>query len=348
MINESQILVCVGSGGVGKTTVAASLGVLAAKMGKQVLVLTIDPSRRLASILGIEGTEEITRVPGQNYQGQLFASVINHKKIFDEFVTKAAEKSHTVEKILKNKLYIQLSTSMSGSQEFTSLQKLYSCYESKKYDLIILDTPPTQHAIDFLNSPQKLANLFNENISKWFRQPHEQGLLSQLFAAGTKQVVRVLETLTGTDFIAQLADFFTHIKDWQSQLQKRIIDVHRLLVSPNTRFCVIAGSDEAKTKEAEFLLKELYKSGHHVSAVIFNRVFPDWIELNDEMDPELFKSYSQMKEYYKQKSVISQNFQDKIGGMIEVFRIPDVQGAISDLQGLENICDFLVNSNKKG
>ncbi|MGZ3826805.1 MAG: ArsA family ATPase, partial [Bdellovibrio sp.] len=228
IFKEARILVCVGSGGVGKTTVAAALGVLAAKEGKKVLVLTIDPAKRLAQTLGIEGSADITKVPGQNFKGELYASVIDHKKTFDDFVARVAKKSESVEKILKNKLYQQLSTNLSGSQEFTSMEKLYSCYASGEFDLIILDTPPTKHAIDFLHAPQKLSALFSEGVAKWFRDPEgkKAGLFGHLLQTGTRQVLKILETLTGSSFIRELSDFFINIEQWQEQLLNRTVDVH--------------------------------------------------------------------------------------------------------------------------
>lgn len=353
VFESSKILVCVGSGGVGKTTIAASLAVLAAKEGKRVLVLTIDPAKRLAQTLGIEGTKDITRVPGQNFRGELFASVVDHKKTFDDFVLRAAKKTEAAEKIFKNGLYQQLSTNLSGSQDFTALEKLYSCYESGEFDLIILDTPPTKHAIDFLSAPQKLSALFNEGVAKWFRDPEgkKSGLFGHLLQAGTRQVLKILETLTGSNFIRELGDFFLNIEQWQGQLLKRTTDVHRMMVAPTTHFCLVTAFDQAKLKEAEYFAREIKKGGYHLKTVILNRVFPYWLDLGTEASPEkahqdLVRLYSQMRDYYTQKDLIYRAFEAKIKNDARVFRIPDLVKDISDLNGLEELSGLIVEGEK--
>ncbi|WII72676.1 ArsA-related P-loop ATPase [Bdellovibrio sp. 22V] len=354
IFKNTQILVCVGSGGVGKTTVAASLGVLAAKEGKKVLVLTIDPAKRLAQTLGIEGTKDVTKVPGQDFKGELYASVIDHKKTFDDFVARAAKKSEAAQKIYKNRLYQQLSTNLSGSQEFTALEKLYSVYESKEFDLIILDTPPTKHAIDFLHAPQKLSALFNEGVAKWFRDPasKKSGFFGQIIQTGTRQVLKILETLTGSNFIHELADFFLNIEQWQEQLFKRTVDVHRMLVAPTTHFCMVTSFDQAKLKEAEFFSREIKKGGYHLTTVVLNRVFPYWLDLQSESKPkkahqDLVKMYSQMKAYYTQRDRLYQGFETTMRKEARVFRIPDLVKDISDLSGLEELGALIVEGEKK-
>lgn len=354
LFENTKVLVCVGSGGVGKTTVAASLGVLAAKEGKKVLVLTIDPAKRLAQTLGIEGTKDITKVPGQNFSGELYASVIDHKKTFDDFVARAAKKSDAIQKIYQNRLYQQLSTNLSGSQEFTALEKLYSCYESKEFDLIILDTPPTKHAMDFLQAPQKLSALFTEGVAKWFRDPEgkKSGFIGQILQTGTRQVLKVLESLTGSSFIHELRDFFVNIEQWQEQLLKRTVDVHRMLVAPTTHFCLVTSFDQAKLKEAEFFSKEIKKGGYHLNTVVLNRVFPHWLDLRSEgtsqtAHKDLVSLYTEMKSYYNQRDVLYQNFEASMKKDARVFRIPDLVKDIADLSGLNELSELILEGEKK-
>jgi len=354
LFSNTEILVCVGSGGVGKTTVAAALAVLAAKEGKKVLVLTIDPAKRLAQTLGIEGSKDITRVPNQNFKGELYASVIDHKKTFDDFVARAAQKSNAAKKILDNRLYKQLSTNLSGSQEFTSIEKLYSCYESKQFDLIILDTPPTKHAIDFLNAPQKLAALFSDSVAKWFRDPEgkKSGFFTGLIQTGTRQVFKVLELLTGSGFIKELADFFANIEQWQDKLQKRTVDVQRMLVSEKTQFCLVTSFDQAKLKEAEFFSREIKKGGYHLSTVILNRAFPHWLHWDQQKGKEpsnkkLAAFYTQMKSYYSAREEAYQQFESRLSRDARIFRIPDLVSDISDLQGLEEFSKLIAQEEKK-
>lgn len=359
LFSGMKILICVGSGGVGKTTLAAALGVLAAEEGMKVLVLTIDPSKRLAQTLGIEGSTEITRVPGHQFKGELWASVIDHKKVFDDFVRRAAESTRnedssiSTERIFKNRLYQQLSTTLSGSQEFTALEMLCSCYESGRFDLIILDTPPAKHAMDFLKAPQKLAALFNEGIAQWFRAPKQgSGFFINLLHTGTRQVLKALENLTGAEFIRELADFFLNIEKWQDKLEQRTLQVHQMLVHPQTHFCLVTSFDMAKLKEADLFAKEIRKNGYHLTSVLLNRVFPDWIlpgigeKSSDPKKQEIYRLAQLLRAYYDHRLELYAQFERKLSNDVQVMKLPDYVEPVSDLQGLMRIGSQLEFGNE--
>ncbi|MGZ5279338.1 MAG: ArsA family ATPase [Pseudobdellovibrionaceae bacterium] len=334
---HAKVIVCVGSGGVGKTTVASAIAVRAAQLGRRVLVLTVDPARRLKSTMGLEKEDEAI-IKHPSIKGSLTASVIDAKKVFDEFVTRASGSPERVQKILRNKLYVQMSTTLSGSQEFTALEKLYASYESGKYDLIVLDTPPTKHAIDFLEAPQKLSVLFNEKITKWFRDPEgqEKSFFRSLIQTGTRQVLRALESLTGSEFMRELADFFQSIQQWQGQLEKRIAEMHKLLVHPKTHFVLVTSFDEAKLKEAEFFSREIRKSGYQLSGVLINRAYPKGLNLSLKTPghSELEKLYHQYQNYLASREKVFHSFSIRMSGQGQVLKLPELMNPISDLEGV--------------
>ncbi len=340
--DQAKIFICVGSGGVGKTTMASAMALLAARTGKKVLVLTIDPSKRLAQTLGIEGKTNITKVPGLPKDVALFASTIDHKKTFDDFVRRAARQEDAANKILNNKLYQQLTTQLSGSQEFSALEKLYSAFESGDYDLIVLDTPPSKHAMDFLKAPQKISALFGGGIAKWFRQP-ESGFFQKLIYSGTRQALKALEMMTGSDFIHELSDFFIHIEKWQAQLEKRTLDFHRLLVSPTCQFCLVTSFDSAKLKEAEHFAAEIKKGGYHLQTVILNRAFPEWINDREDFkdldanEKELHRLYMSLKSYYDKRVKDYAALERRLPAEVEILKLPEFSFQISDIKSLEKM-----------
>lgn len=337
MINSSvEVIVCIGSGGVGKTTVSASLGVWGAQQGRKVLVLTVDPARRLATTFGLKDDGTDQRIDFPNIPGELWASVLNPKLTFDEFVKKAANKGADTNSLFKNKLYQQLSTTLSGSQEFTALEKLYSAYESKKYDLIILDTPPTKHAIDFLKAPSKISTLFSESITRWFKQSKATNLVQQLFQVGTQKVLQMLQILTGSDFVAELRDFFVSIESWQSNLENRTNKVNQLLLSPKTVFNLVTAFDKAKLIEAKTFADEIRKGGYLLKTLTINRSFPNWL-------PKPFGSGSaadlfcqELNNYYEARLNEFQTMSKSINDL-EILMLPEYDQDIADLEGLQRL-----------
>ncbi len=281
--SETKTLICIGSGGVGKTTFAATVAIGKACEGKKVLVLTIDPSLRLAQALGMKPDGEIhdlTTDMMNSKNGKLFACVIQHQKAFHEFIVKASgEKlaASDIKKLTNNKLYKQLSTKLSGSQEFTSLFKLNFYVSSGDYDLVILDTPPSQHTWQFLKAPEKLSQLFNEGVASWFRNPKQNdiGFFKKVLNIGTTQVLKALETLTGADFIKELGLFFSAIQNWQGPLEKQVMDCHKLLTSHTTEFALVTMLDPSRIVECQKISQEIQQEGYQLTTLVINKV-PSW------------------------------------------------------------------------
>jgi anion-transporting ArsA/GET3 family ATPase len=309
--------------------------------GKKTLVLTVDPAKRLATTLNIKDDGEDHRVDLNNHggvpeSGELWASVLNSKKIFDDFVRKSSNQKQGIERLLHNKLYQQLSTTLSGSQEFTSIEKLYSSYKSGKYDLIILDTPPTKHAIDFLEAPKKISQLFNESITKWFQNPIavKASFLGQLFQSGTEKVFQILQTLTGSDFVFELRDFFLNVESWQKDLENRTLEIHKLLTQPGTTFNLVTAFDAAKIQEASYFATEIIKTGHHLTSLTMNRSYPDWLPKPFNSGSSVDSFCLKLNNYYQKRletfEAMTQDFQN-----LEVLMLPEYENDISDLQGLK-------------
>lgn len=346
-MKSTQVIVCIGCGGVGKTTVSASLGYMLADQGFKTLVLTIDPAKRLATTLGIEGTKDITEVPGLQLKGKLYASVIDHQTVFNDFIKRASGTGADVTPIFRNKLYQQMSTTLSGSQEFTALEKLYSAYETGEYDWIVLDTPPSKHAIDFLNAPQKLSALFNDSVAKWFRSSEGKGgLLSQIISTGTRQVIQILESLTGSEFVRELRLFFSYIHAWQDKLENRIVQVHNLLVSSSTQFLLVSSLDEVKMIEALNLGQEVRKQGYLLSKIIINKsrfeknfdfnIGPGNAKDAESLNKlELFKTSFQ--NYIQHREELLHKFENSVSSKTDLVSLKEYLDPISDTESLKLI-----------
>ena len=277
---KTRALVFIGTGGVGKTTLSASVALAQAALGKKVHILTIDPSLRLAQALGFKADGDTYTISNDEISklgGTLHASVLNHERVFSDFIANAAVKSADVEKIKSNKLFKQLSTRLNGSQDFTAIYQLNQLVQSEKYDLVVLDTPPAQHTWQFLNAPEKIAQLFNEGVAQWFRDSEQNiGLMKKVLNLGTTQVLRALESLTGSEFIKELSLFFQAIQRWQAPLEREVLDCHKRLTSPTTEFILVTGLTQSQLKDSQEISKEILQQGFALSALIVNR-FPDWI-----------------------------------------------------------------------
>lgn len=352
LLATKKVIICCGSGGVGKTSLSAALAFRAAELGKKTLVMTIDPAKRLANALGLDALNDTEiRVPTD--KGELYAEMLDMKRTFDDFIARLAPTPEAATKVLTNNVYQQLSTALNGSQEYTALERLLQATSSGKFDLVILDTPPTKHAIDFLNAPAKIHTLFQESIMKWFLMPFStlDKLSLGLMNRGTKAAFKILEKIAGSEFISTINDFFSAIRDWQKTLRDRTAEVHRLLTNQSTGFILITGFNSVKIEEARFFENSLKKGGYQLSGIIVNRAFPLWSDVENNFLSEeqtsnealnkLKKHYKELKRYYQIHLQSYTDFEKELRQQLVFLKIPDLNQDIHNLDGLKILAERL-------
>jgi anion-transporting ArsA/GET3 family ATPase len=267
LVMSHRVLVAVGAGGVGKTTTAAALGVAAAARGRRVLCLTIDPARRLAEALGLErmSTEEQTIEPerfaraGIAITGSLTAMMLDTKRTFDELVVKYSSSPERARRLLDNKLYIHVSTSLAGTQEYMAMEKLVAVQRDPRFDLVILDTPPTANALDFLDAPERLVEALDSATMRWFVQAFEStGKLSlNLLARSAALVLRGLGRITGGGFLEAMAEFITELNDLFGGFRQRAQAVEAALRSADVSFVLVTSPAPMSIQEVLFFSERL-------------------------------------------------------------------------------------------
>lgn len=256
---ERRILVCVGSGGVGKTTTAAALALAAARRGKRTLVLTIDPARRLANSLGLASLgHQVQQVDpalvgrgAPSERGQLWAMMLDQKQAFDEVVARHARDPAAVQRILANPVYAQISGSLAGAQEYAAMAKLHDFDRSGEWELIVVDTPPTSHALDFLDAPHKLSEAIDSPAIEWFRKLQgNSGSRWSLVGKTGAYVLKRLAKFVGSKFIDDLGVFFTEFNDILGGFRQRAEETFALLRQPRVGFVLIASPEPMAVREA--------------------------------------------------------------------------------------------------
>jgi anion-transporting ArsA/GET3 family ATPase len=273
-----RIAICTGSGGVGKTTTAAAVALGLASRGRRVAVVTIDPARRLASSLGLEelGNEPRLIEPdhftgrGIEVRGELWAMMLDPKRTFDELIERLAPDTTTYENILANRIYQELSGAVAGSQEFTAVAKLYELDSSGRFDAIVLDTPPSRNALDFLDAPGRLTAFFEGRALKLFIGP--TGAAAAITARGGSLVFSALRRVTGVDLLRDLSEFFAVLGSVVDGFTERARAVGRLLGNPATTFLVVTSPEPTPVEEAIFFRRRLADAGLPFGGLIVNRV----------------------------------------------------------------------------
>ncbi len=273
-----SVVICAGSGGVGKTTTSASIAMGLAREGARVAVVTIDPARRLADALGLDelGNDPALVDPsrfagaGVELEGELWAMTLDAKRTFDELIESLAPDERARDDILGNRIYQQLSGAVAGSQEFTAVAKVYDLHNSRRFDVLVLDTPPSRNALDFLDAPDRLTGFFEGRALKVFLAP--TGLAARAMGRGTSVVFGVMKRLTGVDLLQDLGVFFGALGGLIDGFRERAEGVKRLLADPGTTFLVVTSPEREPAEEAIFFRRKLREAGMPFGGLIVNRV----------------------------------------------------------------------------
>ena len=282
LLAAKELVISCGSGGVGKTTTAAALAAMAAvRLGGKVLVVTVDPARRLADALGVEsaGNEE-RQVPaalfhqaGVSPRGELWAAMLDTKQSWDDLVARHAPDRRTAQRILDNKLYENITGHFVHSHEYIAMERLYQLHHDGSYDLIVVDTPPTRNALDFFEAPERMAEFFSSRLLRLLSAPYR----SSVMGFASRPFFTVADRVLGSQFLEEIAEFFSLFQTMAPGFRERAESVLRLLHDKRTTFVVVSTLEAAPVHEAEQFAGVLAAKGYHFGAMVLNKVLPRFL-----------------------------------------------------------------------
>jgi anion-transporting ArsA/GET3 family ATPase len=284
VLKGKEICICAGSGGVGKTTTSAAVAMGMASRGKKVAVLTIDPAKRLANSLGLPelGNEESLVEPerfaeaGIEMRGELWAMMLDAKRTFDDLVERHAPDERTRDRILQNRIYQEISNAMAGSQEYMAMEKLYELHQEARYDLLVLDTPPTRHALDFIEAPERMTRFIEGKSLQFFLRPGRFGV--KILGRSGGILFSALKRITGIDLLQDLSEFFQSFGDMAQGFSERAQRVNELLGERCTTFLLVTAPERDSIEEGLYFLRRLKEARLPFGGVVVNKVHPDYIK----------------------------------------------------------------------
>ncbi len=357
LFEKKRIIVCCGSGGVGKTTTAAALALEAAVMGKKAIVLTIDPAKRLATALGLDSLDyQPRKIPLSNAEGSLYAMMLDTKRTFDRLIEKYTKNPEARQAIFKNALYQNLSNMITGSQEYMAMEKLYELAQEETYDVLILDTPPTRHALDFLDAPRKMMRLTENSLLKWFLKPgFFSGRLGMgIIEKGAEKILSAFDRLAGVGFLKDLSEMLILMRSLLGGFQERAKAVEELLRKKDVGFLLITSPASVAVQDSFYFYRKIQESELPFLGFVVNRVHRSGgsrqvgslHSLSSELQHKL-RDY--LKEYERlavrdEKAVA---LLKKLGGSkIVCETVPLFSKDVHDLEGLRHINSALFHSEK--
>ncbi len=351
VVEERSIVICCGSGGVGKTTTAAAMALEAARLGRRACVVTIDPARRLANSLGLDSlSNRPTRIDGP-WPGELHALMLDPKGTFDDLIQRYSDNAEQVEDIKVNRIYRNLTGSLSGTQEYMAMEKLYELVEEGKFDLVVVDTPPTRNALDFLDAPRRLTHFLENRVFQALMKPTRAGL--KFMGVAAQALLRTISRVAGAEIVHDAVSFFQAFEGMEEGFRIRAARVKELLVDADTAFVLVASPRPDSVDEAVHFAGKLAESDMAVTALVVNRVQPRFADdaqvaslpATPVVDPDspLDQLITNLRGYTDASDREEQAYADLVAKVspAPVYRVPLMNSDVHDLEGLGRIADLL-------
>lgn len=281
LMDTRRLAVCVGPGGVGKTTIAATLALREATRGRKVLVMTIDPAKRLAQALGIEGlgdeTKEIDLTPlrdaGVSISGELHAAMFDQAESMDALMRRVSPDHETSEGILKNRVYRAMAGSLARSHAYLAMERLYEVMAEGQFDLVVLDTPPARNALDILDAPGRLTRFLEEGVVKWFVPSERKGIAGRILSTGGAAVTKLFGLVVGKDLLDETLDFFKIFYKLRAGFRERAGEMQATLRDAQSAFVLVSSADETHLDDARALARSVASRGVELELAVFNRSY---------------------------------------------------------------------------
>ena len=360
LLAGKRVCVCGGSGGVGKTTTSAAVALGMAAGGAKVAVVTIDPARRLANALGLrELDNEPRRVElSADVDGELWAMMLDPKRTFDELIERVAPDAQRAAEIKANRVYRELSSAVSGSQEFTAVAKLFELHRDGDFDLLVLDTPPSRNALDFLEAPGRLTSFLEGSATRTLIRP--TGLGMRVLGRGASPVLGALRRVTGLDLLGDLTTFFGLLGSMTEDFSARAAEVERMLRAPSTAFLLVTSASAPAVEEAIWFRRTLAEGGLPFAGVVVNRVHHD--RLGDDTPDDVAAELSQtlpgglatrvaetFADYHRLAARDARNLARLTAELDDahadnVIQVPQLDDDVHDVEGLARVQAFLFAS----
>ncbi len=276
IVQDRSIVICGGSGGVGKTTTAAAFALQAARRGRKACVVTIDPARRLANSLGLDAlSNQPSKIEG-DWPGELHAMMLDPKGTFDDLVRRYSDTPDQADGILANRMYRNLTGALSGTQEYMAMEKLHELVEEGGFDVVVVDTPPTRNALDFLDAPRRLTGFLSNRLFQALMMPTRVSM--RFVGMAAQALLRTISKVAGADVVRDAVTFFQAFEGMEEGFRTRAIRVNELLKQPGTAFVLVASPRPDSVEEAVHFAAKLAESEMSVTALIVNRVQPRFID----------------------------------------------------------------------